>query len=146
MLQLGGTSLAIVWTIAGIAAIRSGIGAAVRPIAWIGQGKNRPLVPLPGLVLDLEGGPWVVSTTDMTLDLVRRYFESVTVVSDADTVRAMNFILERLKVITEPAAACTVTAAEELRANFGPDSRVALVFCGGNTSAADLCGYQSLIA
>lgn len=44
--------------------------AAVRPIAWIGQGKNRPLVPLPGLVLDLEGGPWVVSTTDMTLDLV----------------------------------------------------------------------------
>jgi threonine dehydratase len=86
------------------------------------------------------------AVSDMTLDLVRRYFESVTVVSDADTVRAMNFILERLKVITEPAAACTVVAAEQLSANFGPDSRVVLVFCGGNTSAADLCGYQSLIA
>jgi threonine dehydratase len=86
------------------------------------------------------------AVSDLTLSLVQRYFESVTVVSDADTVRAMNFILERLKVITEPAAACTVTAAEELRANFGPDSRVALVFCGGNTSAADLCGYQSLIS
>ncbi len=86
------------------------------------------------------------AVSQLTLDLVRRYFESVTVVSDADTVRAMNFILERLKVITEPAAACTLVAAEQLRDNFGPDSRVALIFCGGNTSADDLCGYRSLIA
>lgn len=84
------------------------------------------------------GAPAVSETT---LALVQKYFESVTVVTDAETVAALRFILERLKVITEPAAACTLAAAERLRENFGPDSKVVLVLCGGNTSAADLCGY-----
>ena len=89
------------------------------------------------------GAPAVSETT---LALVQEHFESVTVVTDADTVRAMNFILERLKVITEPAAACTLAAAEELSGNFGPTSKVVLIFCGGNTSASDLCGYQTLVS
>ncbi len=85
------------------------------------------------------------AVSDATLELVQKYFESVTVVSDADTVRSMNFILERLKVITEPAAACTLTAAEQLRDSFDASTKLVLILCGGNTSAADLCGYQSLI-
>ena len=65
----------------------------------------------------------------------------MTVVTDDEAVKAMVFILERLKVITEPAASCTLAAAVRLRGNFGPDSKVVLVFCGGNTGAKDLCGY-----
>lgn len=40
-----------------------------QPISWIGKHKLRPLVPLAGLVLDGEGGSWVVSTQDMTIEL-----------------------------------------------------------------------------
>lgn len=81
------------------------------------------------------------AVTQLTLDIVRDHMESVTVVPDSEAVEAMVFILERLKVITEPAASCTLAAAERLKPNFGPDTRLCLIFCGGNTSARDLCGY-----
>lgn len=45
--------------------------AECRPIMWVGQGRSRPMVPLAGLVLDGAEGPWIVVTTDMTIDLER---------------------------------------------------------------------------
>lgn len=84
------------------------------------------------------GAPYV---SDLTLDLTRRLLESVTVVTDAEAVDALKFIAERLKVITEPAASCTLAAAEKLRENFDSDSRLVLIFCGGNSSIDDICGY-----
>lgn len=84
------------------------------------------------------GAPYV---TDLTLTLAQEYFENVTVVTDAEAVEALVFIAERLKVLTEPAASCTLAAAERLKSNFGPDSHVVLIFCGGNVSLADVCGF-----
>ncbi|CAN5332138.1 threonine/serine dehydratase [soil metagenome] len=81
--------------------------------------------------------------SDASLALAQKYLESVTVVSDAEAVEAMVFIAERLKVITEPAASCTLAAAERLRENFTNDSKVVLILCGGNTGVADLCRYVS---
>ncbi|MCC6327280.1 MAG: threonine/serine dehydratase [Acidobacteria bacterium] len=81
------------------------------------------------------------SVSAFTLELAERLLENVTVVSDVEAVKAMAFILERLKVITEPAAACTLSAAHRLRENFGPTTRLVLVFCGGNAGPGDLCGY-----
>lgn len=82
------------------------------------------------------GAPIVSETT---LAITKKNIESVTVVSDAEAVEAMAFILERLKVITEPAAACTLAAALRLKEHFSPESRVVLILCGGNTGADDLC-------
>lgn len=84
------------------------------------------------------GAPYV---TDLTLKLAQKYFESVTVVTDAEAVESLTYIAERLKVLTEPAASCTLAAAEKLRGNFTPDSHVVLIFCGGNVSIADVCGF-----
>lgn len=83
------------------------------------------------------------AVTERTLHLVQQHVESVTVVPDAEAVAAMGFLLERVKVLTEPAASCTLAAAERLRDHFSPDSQVVLVLCGGNVSLADLCGYTS---
>jgi threonine dehydratase len=79
--------------------------------------------------------------TDLTLQLAQQYLESVTVVSDDEAIAAQVYILERLKVLTEPASSCTFAAAERLRANFGPNTNLVLVFCGGNSSVADICAY-----
>jgi threonine dehydratase len=87
------------------------------------------------------GAPYV---TDRTLKIIRDYHESVTVVTDSEAVEALQFIAARLKVITEPAASCTLAAAERLRDNFTPDSHVVLIFCGGNTTIADACGYLAM--
>lgn len=81
------------------------------------------------------------AVSDTTLALTQKYLESVTLVSDAEAVEALTFILERLKVLTEPAASCTLAAAERLKGNFTPNSNVVLVLCGGNLSVNDLCCY-----
>jgi threonine dehydratase len=81
--------------------------------------------------------------SDTTLRIANDCLESVTVVSDQEAIDSLRFIGERLKVITEPAASCTLAAAERLRDNFGPDSRVVLIFCGGNVSIEDVCRYNA---
>ncbi|HYK18835.1 MAG TPA: threonine/serine dehydratase [Bryobacteraceae bacterium] len=83
------------------------------------------------------------AVSERTLMLAQRYLESVTVVSDREAVIALRFLLERAKVLTEPAASCTLAAAERLRGNFTPSSHVVLILCGGNTAVDDLCGYKT---
>jgi threonine dehydratase len=86
------------------------------------------------------GAPYV---TELTLNYVQDLFESVTVVTDAEAVEALQFIAERLKVLPEPASSCNLAAADKLKANFTPDSKVAIVLCGGNVSLTDVCKWMS---
>ena len=83
------------------------------------------------------GAPAVSETT---LEAAQRFLESVTVVTDADAITALRFILERLKLLTEPAASCTLAAAEQLKPSFG--ANVVLIFCGGNLGLSDLCSFE----
>jgi len=76
--------------------------------------------------------------SERTLALARDLLESVTVVSDAEALAALRFLLERLKVLTEPAASCTLAAADRLRDRFSPDKHLVLVLCGGNMPPEDL--------
>ena len=81
------------------------------------------------------------SVSPRTLALAQQHLEEVIVVSDDDAVQALKFILERMKVLTEPAASCTLTAATRLKEQFNKESNLVLIFCGGNLSVADLCKY-----
>ncbi len=76
--------------------------------------------------------------SEVTFGLARQYLEGVTVVPDSEAALALLFLLERLKVLTEPAAACTLAAADRLRDKFSPERHVVLVLCGGNYSVEDL--------
>lgn len=98
------------------------------------------VVTLPAItsIAKTLGAPYV---SQLTLDLTRELIESVTVVTDTEAVEALQFIAERLKVLTEPSASCTLAAADQLKSNFTPDSRVVLIFCGGNVSLSDVCGF-----
>lgn len=84
------------------------------------------------------------AVSESTLKYAQEYLESVTVVPDAEAVEALVYIAERLKVLTEPAASCTLAAAERLRENFTNESNLVLILCGGNQSISDLCDYLSL--
>jgi threonine dehydratase len=85
------------------------------------------------------GAPHV---SDTTLELAQRYLESVTVIPDREAVVEMAYIAERLKVLTEPAASCTLAAAETLKTKFSPDSNVVLILCGGNVGLSDECEFR----
>lgn len=81
------------------------------------------------------------SVSLQTLALAQEHLESVTVVSDDEAVQALQFILERSKVLTEPAASCTLAAAFRLKNQFNQDNNVVSILCGGNLSLGDLCRY-----
>jgi len=83
------------------------------------------------------------SVSERTLALAQKYLESVTLVPDAEAMSALHLLLERAKVLTEPAASCTWAAAERLRSHFSTSSQVVLVLCGGNMSIQDLCRYET---
>jgi threonine dehydratase len=106
----------------------------------VAAGKPVPLTAITSIARTL-GAPEV---TWLTLGLVQQYLESVTVVPDSEAVTALEVLLERAKVLTEPAAACTLAAARRLKANFTPESQVVLVLCGGNVSLSDVCRYRAL--
>jgi threonine dehydratase len=79
------------------------------------------------------------AVSQMTLGLAQKYLEGVTVVSDAEAIAAQLILLDQAKVLTELAASCTLAAAKRLQANFGSQSHVALILCGGNAAVDDLC-------
>lgn len=79
------------------------------------------------------------SASELTLAAAQRWFERVEVVSDAATMEALIFLLERTKLLTEPAAACTWAAAQALKGHFRANAKLVLVLCGGNFSVTDLC-------
>lgn len=81
------------------------------------------------------------SVSARTLALAQEHLEEVLVVPDEEAVKALKFILERLKILTEPAASCTLTAALRLKDQFNNNTNLVLIFCGGNLSVEDLCKY-----
>jgi threonine dehydratase len=82
--------------------------------------------------------------SEATFAMAQELFQSVTVVSDAEAMDSLRFILERLKVMTEPAAACTLAAADRLHMKFTSEQHVVLIFCGGNMSVEDLVRLDGL--
>jgi threonine dehydratase len=81
------------------------------------------------------------SVSARTLALAQEHLEEVLVVPDEEAVKELQFILERLKILTEPAASCTLAAALRLKDQFNSNNNLVLIFCGGNLSLADLCKY-----
>jgi threonine dehydratase len=72
--------------------------------------------------------------SERTFTMAQQMLESVTVVSDKDALDAARLILDRLKVLAEPAAACTFAAASRLQGQFSAGKHVVLLLSGGNTS------------
>lgn len=83
------------------------------------------------------------SVSDETLELAEKNLEEVLIVEDDEAVSDLRFILERLKLLTEPAASVTLTAATRLKDRFDQNNNVVLIFCGGNVSVADLCRWSA---
>ncbi|MGH9761329.1 MAG: threonine ammonia-lyase, partial [Blastocatellia bacterium] len=67
------------------------------------------------------------SASKETLALAKANLESVTVVSDIEALEALQLILERTKILVEPAASCTLSAAGRLRDKFDSKSHVVLL-------------------
>lgn len=99
------------------------------------------IVELPAItsIAKTLGAP---SVGRLTFELAKKYFRSVTVVDDSEAVSELFYLLDKIKVLAEPAASCTLAAAERLKENFDRSSKVVLVLCGGNIGLDDLCNLR----
>lgn len=99
------------------------------------------LIELPAItsVARTLGAPKV---SDFTLTATRTLAREVVVVSDAAAVAEMIFLLERTKVLTEPAASCCLAAAVQQQSELRSEDHVVLLLCGGNVSLADVCSFR----
>jgi threonine dehydratase len=101
---------------------------------------GHPVEIQPTSIAKTLGAP---SVSANTLALAKEHLASITVVSDKEAMEALKLLLERAKVLTEPAASCTLAAAIRMKEHFRPDHHVALILCGGNLGLDDLCAYHA---
>jgi threonine dehydratase len=71
---------------------------------------------------------------DNTWAVIHERVDDVVVASDAETVAAMGFGFERLKLVIEPSGACALAALLAGRVATAPDMRIGVVITGGNVS------------
>lgn len=88
------------------------------------------------------GAPTV---SPLTLDLARRYVEQVLLIPDRDAVADLLWMLDHLKVLVEPATACTLSAARLLRERFGPARHLVIILCGASISMDELAAFRTRV-
>jgi len=131
--------------IGGIAAAIKGLAPHVRVVGVEPEGA-------PGMTRALAAGAVVrLSSVDTIADglaapfvgelglaVALRYVDDVVLVSDAEIREAMALIMERAKLIAEPAGAAAYAALLAGRSGVRPDARVVVVVSGGNIDRARL--------
>ena len=75
---------------------------------------------------------------ELNLAIVRRAVKAVVTVTDSEIRAAMALLLERLKLLVEPAGAAAMAALMSGRIPVEPGARVAIVLSGGNVDVQRL--------
>src|SRR5579884_296991 len=101
---------------------------------------GHPVEIRPTSIAKTLGAPAV---SEATLAIAKEHLASITVVSDKEAIQALALLLERTKILTEPAASCTLATAIRMKQHFRPEHHVALILCGGNLGVSDLCEYHA---
>ncbi|NNJ09897.1 pyridoxal-phosphate dependent enzyme [Chloroflexales bacterium ZM16-3] len=84
------------------------------------------------------------SVSALTLGLAQRYLADVLVRPDAEAVSDLIWLLDNAKVLVEPAAAVTLSAARQLRERLTPGGHLVIILCGASISMAELTGFREL--
>ncbi len=121
-----------------VAVETDGADALARSLA-----AGEPVTIEPTSIAKTLGSPYAA---EAIVELATTRLADVAVVSDRAAVEALRFIAERLKVIAEPAASCTLAAADTWRDRFTPGDKVVLLLCGGNVSLSDVAEWERRFA
>ncbi|MFC9926317.1 threonine/serine dehydratase [Streptomyces sp. NPDC127190] len=142
VVSIGGGGL-----IAGIAAALRALRPTVRVWGVETEGAEamsaalRAGGPLPVPVSSLVTTLTAPSVSQLTYDHVAALVEEVLVVPDRDAVQGCLDLADHAKVWAEPAAGCVLPAARQVVERVGPDARIGLVVCGGNTTPREVAGW-----
>jgi threonine dehydratase len=103
-----------------------------------------------GKVTTIAGGTSIAralgaaAPSEETFAAARDFLDEVVVVSDEETLDSLRFLLERMKILPEPAAACVLAGADRLRRQFSADRHVVLLLGGGNIPLEQITPFEPL--
>jgi len=100
---------------------------------------ERVEIPVPQTIAD---GLQTPAPGKLTFPIVQKMVEDILLVSDAELVATMRFILERMKVLVEPSGAAAAAAVQHGKFDFS-GKRVGVILSGGNVDLGKLAGYLS---
>jgi serine racemase len=90
-----------------------------------------------GLLINVKATPW---------EIIRQLVDGVITVTDSQVVHSMKLIMERMKIVVEPSAACALAAvfSPDFARLVGSDSlNVCVILCGGNLNLLKLSEIMS---
>jgi threonine dehydratase len=88
----------------------------------------------------IADGLRVTSPGKLTFPILQESLRDVLLVSDAEMIETLTFMLERMKVLVEPSGAAGAAAVRHRKADF-TGRRVGVVLSGGNVDLARLSEY-----
>lgn len=88
----------------------------------------------------IADGLRVTSPGKLTFPIVQENVKDILLVSDAEMVETLTWMLERMKVLVEPSGAAAAAAVRHKKADF-QGKRVGVVLSGGNVDLARLAEY-----
>jgi threonine dehydratase len=77
----------------------------------------------------------------LNLEIVRRYVDDIVLLDDRAILAGVRFLLERAKLLAEPAGAAAVGALLDGSVTPAPGAKVVALVCGGNLDLDRLGTY-----
>lgn len=81
---------------------------------------------------------------ELTLKAVQQYVDDLVLVNDSDIKQAMTFLLERCKLLVEPAGAAGLAAVFANKITLRPNSKIVIILSGGNVDLLRLSEFITL--
>jgi threonine dehydratase len=94
-------------------------------------------------IADGLAAPW---TEEYNLAIIRQHVDEMVSVSDREIALALVMILERMKLLVEPAGAAAVAALLARRVTLAPREKTIAILSGGNADADKLRQVFSLVS
>jgi threonine dehydratase len=116
-------------------------GSAVVQLS-LQKGSPQPLDRL-DTIADGLAAPW---TEEYNLAIIRQHVDEMVSVSDREIALALVTILERMKLLVEPAGAAAVAALLTRKVNLGGSRKTIAILSGGNADADKLKQAFSLVS
>jgi threonine dehydratase len=98
---------------------------------------ERVEIPVPQTIAD---GLQVPQPGALTFPILQKLLAGVLLVSDAELIETLSFLLERMKVLVEPSGVAGSAAVRHRKADFG-GRRVGVILSGGNVDREKLASY-----
>ena len=98
---------------------------------------ERVTIPVPPTIAD---GLRVTAPGRLTFPIIQKLVRRVLLVSDAEMVETLSWMLQRMKLLVEPSGVAGAAAVRHRKADLA-GKRVGVILSGGNMDLAALAGY-----